>query len=144
MTHRERRSTPPTQVRVAAGLLSAFGAASLVAELANQIGTDWVVADNLLWTVPWPAGCLVLAWALLTGRRWAWWTTVTLLGAWVLFFAWSTSSLYYTAATTQGFIIRTPLSSWVGLGTLLASEALLLMPASRRALRTAHSSRNAH
>jgi hypothetical protein len=121
-------------VRIAALLFVVYGVMVLVNALVLQTAGGWADAREFPRALLRLAGCAVIAWGLLRGDRWAWWTGVIFAGLWA-----ALGGVALLLVARMGAWDNLPLSGFSApflvLSLLItgAALALLLQPASRDA-----------
>lgn len=125
----------PRSVRIAALLFALYGVLVVVNAFVLQNTAGWAETRDFPRALLRLAGCGLIAYGLMQGRRWAWWAALILGGLWavtgavaMLMLASSGSLDQMPAPSTPAFIVLFTLM----LGTAVA---LLLQPASRDAFR---------
>jgi hypothetical protein len=126
----------PRPVRIAALLFVVYGVMVVGNALLLQTAGGWAQAREFPRALLRLAGCAVIAWGLLRGVRWAWWTGVIFAGFWAVLGGGALLVIARVGAWDQ-----LPMPGFSGpflVAAMLvtaAALALLLQPASRDAFR---------
>jgi hypothetical protein len=128
------RAGVPRSVSAAAAMFGVYGLAVLVNAATAQGGLGWSDAGDYGRALLRLAGCLLVAWGLLRGERWAWWLALALAILWL------------AAGTLAMAVLERGDVHWLrpsgsqlflaaGLLSLGVAVALLLTPAARSVFR---------
>jgi hypothetical protein len=129
--------SPTKRIRLAAGLLVAYGLLVVVNAVYLQSLAAWEEWPQFSRALVRLGGMLLFAWGLLHAQRWAWWAAVGLGLFWLI-----TGTLLLVgsyAALGEEVVVLMPAPSHVllvvGVGMLATAIVLLLTPAVRTAFR---------